>query len=279
MITDSVRAFGTMAPGQICSTGINGYTFSTMINVPDGHVVNFELDCHDVHDSAWVSYFNETVFAPDLTFREYAVSGGNGNNSLEPGEVVGLIVTLDNDGSAAAESVHATLQCQSNLISILDSTGFYPIIEPGSMATNSADSFVLAADSNAIPGTIMHFTMVVNATFYTDTINFSFAINTGIEETVVDGSIKAEVMDIYPNPCHGTLRIKLNRSALTYDNNTLRIYDANGLMVRAYSLDRNTGIINWPGDDCQGNQLPGGVYFIKFTTQETDRTYKAILIK
>jgi hypothetical protein len=280
LITDSVRAFGTMAPGQICSTGINGYAFSTMINVPDGHVVNFELDCHDVHDSSWVSYFSETVFAPILTFHDYAVSGGNGNNSLEPGEVVGLAVTLKNDGSAAAESVHATLHCQSDMISVLDSTGYYPIIEPGSMATNNADSFVLAADSNAIPGTIMHFTMMVNATFCTDTINFLLTINTGIEETAVVGSIKAEVMDIYPNPCHGMLQIRLNRSALTGDNNTLHIYDASGLLVREYSLDRNSDIITWPGDDCQGNQLPGGVYFIKFTTsQETDRTYKAILIQ
>ena len=223
MITDSVRPFGTMAPGQICSTGVNGYVFSTLISAPDGHVVNFELDCHDVYDSAWVSHFSDTVHAPNLTFREYAVSGGNGNSTLEPGEVVGLTVTLDNDGSATADSIHATLRSQSSQISVPDSTGYYPFIESGGMATNSADSFVLAADSNVAPGTIIHFTMMINAMNYADTIIFSLPISTGIEEATGDDLMTSAVIQIYPNPCHGVLHIKLNHSALPRATNTLCI--------------------------------------------------------
>ena len=278
-ISDSVRVFGNIAPGQICSTGVNGYVFYTSLNAPDGHVVNFELNCHDVYDSAWVSHFNDTVHAPVLTFREYAVSGGNGNGTLEPGEVVGLTVILDNDGSASAESVYATLICQSNLVSVPDSSGYYVIIEPGSMAANSADSFIVAADSNIVPGTIVQFTMNVNTTNYVDTINFSLLISTAIEEATGNDLIATEVVDVYPNPCHGVLHIKLDNSTSSSADNTLRIYNAGGMMVREYRVNSNTSNITWDGADLQGNPLPDGVYFVTFTSEEIDLTRKVIFLR
>jgi hypothetical protein len=279
-ISDSVRAFGNIAPAQICSTGVNGYLFSTSINAPDGHIIYFELDCLDTNDSTWISSFNETIHAADLSFHEAIVSGGNGNSTLEPGETVGLFITLDNDGSAAVDSLYAALHSQSVLVTALDSAGFYPIIEPGTTVANSADSFIIAADSTITPGTIVHFKVIVTATCYADTFDFPLPINTGIEDLTNASPVNNEPLTIYPNPCQGTLHINLNSNTLTSSiNNTIHIYDASGLLVREYAITTTSDQITWTGDDCQGNHLPGGVYFIKFTSDEIDQTYKVIFLK
>ena len=279
IITDSVRAFGTIAPGQICSTGTNGSAFSVMINAPDGHVIDFDLDCRDINDSTWLTQFAKMIHAPNLTFHEAVVSGGNGNNSLEPGETAGLIISLNNDGSASVDSLYVTLQSQSDSITVLDSTGYYPTIESGNTAANSADSFIIAADSSIAPGTITHFTMIMNATYYADTITFPLTISTGIEEAKDANLSITEVLNIYPNPCNGILHINLNSTALTSLNNMIRIYNVSGLLVREYPITASNDIITWTGDDGHGNHLPGGVYFVKFISEDLERTYKVIFLR
>jgi hypothetical protein len=278
-ISDSVRAFGTMAPGQICSTGVYGYAFSVMMNAPDGHIIDFQLDCRDVNDSAWISHFDDTIYAADLIFHDAVVSGGNGNSSLEPGETVGMIVGLENGGSAAVDGLYATLRCLSELVTVIDSTGSYPIIEPGNIATNSADSFIIAADSSAAPGTIINFRLILDAEYYTDTLTFPFLISTGIGEAEDATLINYDVLNIYPNPCNGILHVKLNRSVLAGAPNAIRIYNAGGVLVREYPLTANRDIIMWAGDDRKGRQLPGGVYFVKFTPDDSNQTYKAIFLR
>jgi hypothetical protein len=278
-ISDSARVFGDMAPGQICSTGSYGYAFSVALNAPDGHVIEFLLDCRDVSDSSWISSFNETVHAADLNFHEAVVSGGNGNSSLDPGETAGLVVSLDNNGSAAVDSLSATLRCQSGMITIPDSIGYYPLIEPGQTIANSADSFVVTADANIAPGASVDFKMLVATTYYVDTIDFSLTLGTGIEDASDPASIMLGALDLYPNPCNGILHMRVNGPVAASGHNTIRIYDAGGLLVHEYPVAGSSDMITWTGKNLGGRQVSSGVYFIRLYPDDTSKTYKVIFLR
>ncbi len=175
-ITDSVKSFGTIPANQICSTGTAGYEFSVMLSAPDAHVINFELICTDIDDSVWLSYFNERVGAPRMVFENSYVSGGNNNNVIDPGETDTLVIGIRNEGSTPLNNATAVLQSASTDITIIDSAGTYPPINPGITGTNDLDPFIVAADSNTPQSTVVEFDMIVNAEYYVDTISFSLII-------------------------------------------------------------------------------------------------------
>jgi hypothetical protein len=171
-ILDSIKNYGNMVPSQICSTGADGYGFSVALSIPDGYIISFDLVCRDINDSVWVSHFGKQAHAPQLTFYGATISGG----SLSPGETDTVVVILRNDGSATADSVHATLRTQATCISIIDSLGYYEQIAPAAVGGNSLDPFIIMADTNAPNDTTVQFSMIVNSTHYVDTIPFSLRI-------------------------------------------------------------------------------------------------------
>ncbi|UCG30630.1 MAG: hypothetical protein JSV53_01775, partial [candidate division WOR-3 bacterium] len=114
------------------------YSFDVANNCPDGHVINFTLDFTDNVDTTWTCDVNVTVYAPLLVYQEYAVSGGNGNGILEPGETVDLAITLENEGGAAASNVTSTLTTASSWVTVNDGTGNFGTIAAGGTASNSS---------------------------------------------------------------------------------------------------------------------------------------------
>jgi hypothetical protein len=175
-ITDSVKSFGDIPRGDSAFTGEDGYDFSVATNCPDGHDIDFDLVCKDTNDSTWVSHFNLPVRAAELIFQEATVSGGNGNSTFEPGETVTVVVTVKNQGSVAIDSVNALLRCLSSYTGMIDSIGSFSHIGPDSSADNSSDPFVVYSDSNAPPGTVVDFQMIVSSGYYIDTIPFSLTL-------------------------------------------------------------------------------------------------------
>jgi hypothetical protein len=279
VITDSIRYFGTMLVNQICSTGTDGYRFSVAPNVPDDHMINFDLICRDIDDSSWVSEFNHRVYAPNLAFHDALISGGNGNGSLEPGETVDLVVSLKNNGSVALDSADAALQSLSAHVTVLDSTGFFPIIGVGSVGNNSNDPFVIMADSNITPGTMADLRMIVTSSNCVDTIAFALPINTSIEETNDQNMVTNEPLSIYPNPCRGTIYINLTNTLDTQHESAICIYDVSGNLVRKYPSLSTQQVLTWSGDDDHGRRLPEGVYFVKYTSGDCIKTYKVTFLR
>jgi hypothetical protein len=278
-ITDSLRSFGTMLANQICSTGTNGYRFSVGLNTPDGHVIDFDLYCRDIDDSSWTSAFEHMVRAPDLAYHEVLISGGNGNGTLEPGETVDLVVRIKNNGSVALDSADATLQSFTAEISVLDSIGFYPIIEVSGIGNNNNDPFAIMADSNIAPGTIIDFRVIITSPNYVDTIPFLMAINTSVEETNDKNTVLNEPLHIYPNPCRGTVNISITNSLEPLHENAIAIYDVSGHLVRQYSSLTTGQVLTWTGDDEYGRRLPEGVYFVKYTSQSAEQICKIVLLE
>jgi hypothetical protein len=173
-ITDSLKFYGNMAAGQICSTGTDGYEFSLALNAPDGHTIDFTLVCRDTNNATWISYFSHNVHAPQLTYEGAIVTSGSG--SLEPGDTANVVVRLRNGGSASADSITGRLRTTSSFISVLDSIGLYEHILPDSIATNEADPFTIAVNENAPNDTSVQFMLLVNSTQYLDTLWFSLRI-------------------------------------------------------------------------------------------------------
>ncbi len=279
VMTDSIRSFGTILANQVCSTGTDGYKFSVALNAPDGHMIDFDLTCKDDDGSSWESNFSHRVYAPNIAFHEALISGGNGNNTLEPGETVDLVVSVRNNGSAALDSADAVLQSFSQHVTVIDSIGFFPMIGIASIGNNSNDPFIITADTSIAPGTIVEFRMIITATYFIDTIPFSLMINTGIEETEDLNTMTDEPLDIYPNPGRGTINIDLTGILVSGHENAIGIYNVSGHLVRQYTSLSTGQVLTWAGKDEQGRHLPEGVYFVKYTSEYLDKTYKVILLE
>jgi len=188
-IKDSVKIFGNVIGHDTAYTGSDGYNFSVIHSCPNMHNIDFELVITDFNDSMWVYNFSHTVFAPDLVFRGVLACGGNGDNIVNAGETVQLIVTLKNDGDAPADDVLAILRCALPEVSILDSIGrfdeigvdtledtTFDYIGIDSLKDNSLDPFVMSVDSGTPIGTVVDLKMIVFSDYCNDTFDFAIVV-------------------------------------------------------------------------------------------------------
>jgi PKD repeat protein len=107
--TDSVENYGVIQSGQSKSVP-DAYAFHVSGNIPDGHVIPFEMKAVD-DTSEWTSGFSITAHAPALGMMSYTVLDplGNNNGRLDPGETATLKIFLQNTGSANALNVYGDL--------------------------------------------------------------------------------------------------------------------------------------------------------------------------
>ena len=117
----------------------------------------------------------------------------------------------------------------------------------------------------------------------------------GIEETNQSLPLKPLDITITPNPFRHTTTIRYmihdpgyNEEALRNTNfqmrkPTLSISDAVGRLVKSFNLESSImnreSVVSWDGKDSLGNNLPGGVYFLKFTAGTYSTTEKLLLIR
>ena len=152
------------------------YEYAIAANCPDGHAISFDLEFHDIEDSIFISHPSITVYSPLLICQEYSISGGNGNDILEPGETVNVMIILSNDGSATAYNVSGTLTTNSSQVTINDPTGTFGNIGVGNSAGNTADPFNVTASASAAYGILVDCDLIIEAGLYTDTLDFQLAI-------------------------------------------------------------------------------------------------------
>jgi hypothetical protein len=150
------------------------YQFAVAPDCPDNHMITFLLAFHDTI-TTYNSYLPVIVRAPVLVFAGDTVTvvGGNNNGILDPGERADLIVTIKNEGGAAAESTSATLMESSPYVTIDSSHGYLGTILPGDSANCS---FTVTAWVGTPCGTVVQFHMEVIAGTYVDTLDFNLII-------------------------------------------------------------------------------------------------------
>jgi hypothetical protein len=172
------------------------YEFAIATNCPNEYSVNFDLEFHDAADSIFVSHPSITVYAPIVAFQAYAVSGGNGNGVLEPGETVDLTVTLVNEGGANASEIAATISTEDTYLTILTDTASYGDIPVDSTA-QSLTPYVVQSDSLTPTPHIAQVVMTITGAGYAAVDTFQVVIgNIGfydsVEDTVVTNQYTVE---------------------------------------------------------------------------------------
>jgi hypothetical protein len=179
VIRDSVW-FGTIqANDSVLSNPY--YQFRAANNCPNGRVVDFSLQFKDSLNNIWTSGFSVTVYAPDIRYQSYAVTGGNGNGVLDIGETANLIVTLKNQGGAVASNVNTRLTTTSPYLTLNDSIGNFGTISINNTATNSSDPYNVTVSSATPSGTNVQFFIIITSGVYCDTLDFSILINPYLE--------------------------------------------------------------------------------------------------
>ena len=153
------------------------YGFDIANNCPNGHVATLNIEFHDTNDTTWIYHPEITVYAPVLTYQDVVVVGGAWDNGiLDPSETAGLVVTIMNEGGADAENVSTTLTSSSSGISIIDNSSNFGTIGAGNTAANPGDPFMVYANSGIPFGTMVDFSLVVQAGVYVDTLDFSLVV-------------------------------------------------------------------------------------------------------
>jgi hypothetical protein len=100
-ITDNTAAYGTILAHTQGSIA-DGFAFFVASNIPDHHVVSFDLTATSSTLDEWTDDFSIIAHAPDVDILAFEIDDATGNNNgrLDPDEAATIIVTLDNGGSA-----------------------------------------------------------------------------------------------------------------------------------------------------------------------------------
>ncbi|MCA9731867.1 MAG: T9SS type A sorting domain-containing protein [Deferribacteres bacterium] len=106
-------------------------------------------------------------------------------------------------------------------------------------------------------------------TFLTDSVN-----DGGIENVDVELSASA-----YPNPFSS--RVRLLVDSATNKSVEVTIFNARGQAIRCISGSRNGNrmVINWDGEDTNGNLVPAGIYFAVVRAGKLTKTVKLTYVK
>ncbi|MCP4634377.1 MAG: T9SS type A sorting domain-containing protein [candidate division Zixibacteria bacterium] len=105
----------------------------------------------------------------------------------------------------------------------------------------------------------------------------------GIEVTGVDDDpevdlpVEISVMSNYPNPFNSNTTIKFSGSGIVR-NSVINIYSINGSKVRELALSKS-GDAAWDGCDENGNTVPSGIYFARYSGDDSMLPLKLTLIK
>lgn len=143
-ITDSIKSYGNILPGQTASAG--PFQFSIATNCTNNYRINFQLSITSASNN-WQAGFSVTVQAPELKYLNHIVQD-NGNQILEPGETSNLIIKISNYGLENINNVSGVLRCSNPwIIKIIDSLGYFGNISAGDSLQNNTDYFIVQAAS------------------------------------------------------------------------------------------------------------------------------------
>jgi hypothetical protein len=149
-LLDSIRTVGSIPAGDSVWTGPNSFKFTVAPACTNRHVLDFTVVASDSRDSTWTSSITIQVGASVLGYASYRIDdptpGGNRSGMLDPGETGHLIVTLHNNGPGMAHSVSAILRSGDSRLHVVDATGSFGDIAPGTAGSNDADRFTVFAD-------------------------------------------------------------------------------------------------------------------------------------
>ena len=113
--------------------------------------------------------------------------GGDGDGSLEPGEVVGIEVRLDCYAGSGLTGIKGVLSSRTSRISVTSAAAAFPDVASGAQSTNGSAPFIVSVAPDAEPGNARLFLRVTG-----DAATYAYA------ETLALGLAVAEVSPLHP---------------------------------------------------------------------------------
>jgi len=131
-ISDNSENYGDILSGE---TKVIESAFSMEVagNVPNHHIINFELTASDGNREVWNSNFTIAAHAPILELGYFVIEDPDGNNNgkLDPGETAQFTINIANPGSSQAYDVTGILSTEDTYISIEEDTFLFGDIPAG----------------------------------------------------------------------------------------------------------------------------------------------------
>lgn len=175
VINDGTATCSTVpSNGNILLTNAFNVTFSN--DIADQHKVNFDLTITDNLANSWSGTLKIPVNAPHFNIGLMTINdaiGGNGNNRLDPGETVDVIINLINDGHSNAPGTQSTIASASSIATL--NTASYALNTVNNSASVQA-IFNLTISPSAQSGDILPLDFNVGSGFYTAAKSFSATV-------------------------------------------------------------------------------------------------------
>ncbi len=174
-ITSDSVSFSSINPQQEMSLA-EGSFVTISPACPNTHKIIFELEVNN-GTVVCTNYFELLVTSSDLDIISVVVTGGQ-NSILDPGDEAILTLTINNNGTIAAENIYASLSTTNSKVTITDTTAFFgSTIAPYAQAICNTDNFVLSCSSQLIPGEYINFAMrLYNANGYEEIETFNLMV-------------------------------------------------------------------------------------------------------
>jgi hypothetical protein len=143
-------------------------------------------------------------------------SGGNGNTFIEPGESGQLSIVLSNSGVVAASGINATLTTTTPGVTIGNGVSAYPDLSAGTGSALNAVPFTFSIAGNAPCDLNVLFTMSITYSGGTSPKVFSFNVQTGLPQIVINSTLDGTAPS--PGPAFtastGLQTARLNRNGV-----------------------------------------------------------------
>ncbi|MCF8333277.1 MAG: T9SS type A sorting domain-containing protein [Bacteroidales bacterium] len=155
----------------------NAFEVTSDPTIPDGESVEFTLTSIDANDSTFTSSFTAEAHAPALEIGSKSVveTSGDMNGFLDPGEEGTIKVAVSNPGDYAANQAVASIEAQSEDITVLSS-----VDNLGDLEANTSDTaeFNIVVSEEAQDGTAVEMAFEVNSQYHS--AQKAFFVNIGI---------------------------------------------------------------------------------------------------
>lgn len=178
-ISDNNEAYGSIAAGETITIP-NGFSWVVADNIPDQHVVSFELSATD-GSQTWITYFTVQGFGPNLEAGILTIddSDGNNNGRLDPGETVDIYIETFNNGSYIANATTGLLSASSSYITVNNATFDFGAIEAGAM---EEALFNITASPDAPIGTAVTLNFDISSGGYSAEQEYAVTIGLIVED-------------------------------------------------------------------------------------------------
>jgi len=148
-ITDDNEDYPDIAAGATANVN-QAFAVDVAQDVPDDYVIHFDLLVSGADN--WESVFEITAFAAELQCQHLSIddaAGGNGNNRLDAGETVDIMISLINNGHSLSPDISASLASVSPYLDITNAN----YTASGLAAGETLDAaFSLSVDAEAPTG-------------------------------------------------------------------------------------------------------------------------------